>query len=58
MVEEKTYRVDLKCTNCKRMTWNVKIPMGTSIEEFGADQKQKCEHCKCYLIKVKENKDE
>lgn len=57
-MSEETYRVDLKCANCKRTVWNLKIPMGTSVEEFGEQENRKCEYCDCYIIKVKEKKEE
>ena len=55
---DETYRVDLKCNNCKRQTWNLKVPMGMSVEEFGEENNPKCDHCNCLLIKVKEKKKE
>lgn len=58
MVEEKNYRIDIKCQNCKRMSWNLKIPIGTTVEEFAEKNNKKCEYCHCYIIKVKEKKDE
>lgn len=50
------YRVDLRCCNCKKINWNVKIPVGTTVEEFGREKKELCEKCGCHIIKVKEKK--
>lgn len=55
---KETYKLDLKCTNCKRMIWNLEIPKGMSVEEFGEQENKICLHCGCPIIKVKEKKEE
>jgi Zn finger protein HypA/HybF involved in hydrogenase expression len=52
-----TYRVDIKCFNCKANNWNVQIPRGMSLEEFGDQSNVKCERCGCFAIKVKQKKE-
>lgn len=54
MMSEKKYQIDLKCTNCKKLNWNIKITKGMTIEEFGQKENAKCRICNCYIIKVKE----
>lgn len=51
------YFVDLKCHNCKKLCYNIKIPFGTSIEDFGETENLKCSKCDCPIIKVKEKKE-
>jgi|TARA_Y100000310_G_scaffold191314_1_gene191286 hypothetical protein len=53
-----TYRVDLKCYNCKKSNWGIEIPIGTSIVEFGEQKNKTCERCGCNVIKIKEKKEE
>jgi hypothetical protein len=39
------------------VNWNVEIPKGMSIEEFGEQTNVKCETCGCHAIKVKPKKE-
>lgn len=47
------YSIDVKCQNCKKWHW-IKIPVGTSVEEFGREENKVCQYCGCEIIKVKE----
>ncbi len=51
------YTPTLRCSNCKRPYW-LKIPKGTSIEEYGEKKFPQCESCKCPVIKIKDKKEE
>lgn len=55
---EEKYNIDLKCANCRAPVWNVKIPLGMSIEEFGEKENKICQRCGCQVIKVKEKEEE
>lgn len=52
-----TYTPALRCSNCKRPCW-LKIPKGTSIEEYGEKEFPHCESCNCLIIKIKDKKEE
>lgn len=55
-MDKDKYYIDLKCCNCKSTNWNVKIPKGLTLKEFGEKENKKCKKCDCYIIKVKEKK--
>jgi hypothetical protein len=55
-MDDTKYQIDLKCSNCKTKNWNVKIPKGTTIKEFGEKENKKCSKCDCYLINIKKSK--
>ena len=50
------YSVNLKCCNCKKQNWNIKIPIGTTVAEFGEQENKICDRCGCSIIKVREKK--
>lgn len=52
-----TYKVDLKCCNCKKQNWNIEIPTGVTIKEFGKVKNKNCSYCDCHIIKRKEKKE-
>jgi hypothetical protein len=52
-----TYRYDIKCFNCKAINWNVQIPRGMSLEEFGEQSNVKCQRCGCFAIRVRVKKE-
>ena len=53
---EEEYQVDVVCYNCKKKNFNVKIPKGMTIEEFGKEKNVICRNCGCNAIRVKNEK--
>lgn len=51
---EETYNSEVKCKNCKKISYISKIPKGTKIEKFLEEEKVNCTNCECALYKEKE----
>lgn len=55
---QKTYSIDFKCKNCKRLNWVTGIPVGTELNDFLEDDNTRCRVCGCLLFIQKKTKEE
>jgi hypothetical protein len=54
---EETYNSEVKCKNCKKINYILKIPKRTLIEKFLEENQINCSNCECSLYKEKEEKE-
>ncbi len=52
------YQMEIKCRNCKRTNWIIKIPIGLTVKDFCLNEEKTCIICGCYLFKKEEEKKE